>query len=194
MDQICFLASQFPDQATADSIKAQVEAGGDLAALTKAVPGANQGSGGAEQCPLLKVLASQSAPEDLQSAQPGQVLVLPDTASSSFIVVKVTQRRQATFDQIKDDLVAAIKDKQASDDETKVKAALKAALKKVAGKAKIKINPDYGHWSATKLAVVPPAAATATDSTDTGNQPTLLTAPPGSTPETTAPATTTSPP
>jgi len=154
----------------ADSLRTQIAAGGDFAALAKANSKDNQGAtgGSAAKGGDLGCLTDQEA-SSLDPAFLAAMKALPtgqvsDVVQSQFgfHIIKVTDRRARSFEDSK----AQIADQLNSD----AQQSFGDLITRLVTKAKIEVNPRYGHFQkGANLGVVAPAPpAVITTTTEPG--------------------------
>ena len=142
----------------AKSIKAQLDKGGDFAALAKAESKDNQGAtgGSAQQGGSLGCLTAPDAAQLVPEFQAGYkdlaigTVSAPVKTSFGFHLIKVTERKQRSLEE------ATTEIGQRLGQETQDK--FNDLITGVARKAKVKVNPRYGKFDAAQLAIVPPDA------------------------------------
>lgn len=144
-------------QAQADSIYAQLQHGGNFAALAKANSGDTNtaANGGAVGCGTysnyVTSLGSQYA-QIIKSLAPNSVAP-PAHLPTGWSIIEVTSRTTAPFDQLTPQIRAAILG-------TKGQSAITNFLNSATKAAKISINSKYGHLAVTSngIGVAPPTA------------------------------------
>ncbi|MCU1451648.1 MAG: PpiC-type peptidyl-prolyl cis-trans isomerase [Acidimicrobiales bacterium] len=152
-EQACASHILVDSKAKADAIEARLAKGEDFAAVAK-TESSDTGSaqkGGAIGC---FPRTAQLVPEFLQAAfaQPVGTPGPPVQTQFGFHVILVTSRKVPTFEEVKDQVAQAMN----SGSEQKLTDWLKGAL----GKAKVKVNPKFGHFDKNQATpgVVPPQA------------------------------------
>ena len=156
--QTCVSHILVDDENTAKSLKAQLDKGADFAALAKANSKDNGGGtggsaaqGGALGC-FSASQSSQFVPEFSAGYANLPVGKVSDPVKSQFgfHLILVTSKKQESLE----DASAEIRQQltQGSQD------AFNTLITSAASKAKVRVNPRYGHFDKSQLAVVPPQA------------------------------------
>lgn len=182
LDQVCVLAAAVPDQASADSLKQQVEAGADF--VTAATPVATQAVQTKEQCGSTSSITGQ-----LATAPAGAVVTV--STQNGIFVVKVLRRGASTFAEAHDALVRQIQATTSQRDATARNQAGTAGIRKLLAKSDVQVGSTYGRWDkATGRVIAPPVPKGTGTTTTTSPAAAPATAPSGSgppTPSTTPP-------
>ena len=165
-DETCVSHILVDTKAQADSLRAQIVAGADFAALAKANSKDNQGptGGSAAKGGDLGCLTSAEA-DNFDPAFLGAMKALPtgqvsDVVQSQFgfHIIKVTDRRTRPFEEAKQQLQSQ-QSQQASND-------FGDLIRQLVAKAKIEVNPRYGKFDkSAQFGVIPPAAPTVATTT-----------------------------
>lgn len=100
--RLCISIIAVNDQATADSVVAQLKAGADFATLAKqvSVDPTSAANGGAIGCKLPSEIGNSQVAQLLQAGKVGDVLD-PIPGSTGFTVVKITDRQLAALDEVR---------------------------------------------------------------------------------------------
>jgi foldase protein PrsA len=150
----------------AKELKTELDKGGDFAALAKANSKDNQGptggsaaNGGSLDC----ITTAQSAsfvPEFVAGYKdlPVGAVSGPVKTQFGYHLIKVTDRKQQSLEDATEEIKGQLSQSSSEQFQT--------LLTSMARKAKIRVNPKYGHFDKDRLSVVaptaPPAAGTAT--------------------------------
>ncbi len=193
LDQVCVLAASVPDQATADNVKQQVQAGADF--VTAATPVATQAVESKEQCG-----STSSITGELATAPAGAVVTV--STQNGIFVVKVVRRGASTFEEAHDALVQQVQATTSQRDATARNQAGNTAIRKLLAKADVQVSSTYGHWDKATGRVNPPAVpkgagtttttttAPASEPSSSGTPTTLTTSPATASTSSAAPTTT----
>jgi len=152
LNQVCYVVALVPDAATGETLKATVTAGADFATVAAAIPGVQVNA-------TPRCVPQSSEPQPLANVAPG-ALIGPLADQSGQVVVQVTKRGQATFADIKDQLVQSLRQQDRSQVQQQAGQAqqqdVQRALVKVAAKADVTVDPKFGTWDPKRLDVVAP--------------------------------------
>jgi foldase protein PrsA len=145
------------DEQKAKDLKAQIDKGADFAELAKKESQDNAGgggsaiNGGALGC-YTQAQSANLVPEFVAGYKDLPVGKVSDPVKSQFgfHLIKVTDRKQQTLE----DATSAIRDQLTQGSQE----AFNTVVTTAAQKAKVRVNPKYGHFDRSQLAVIPPQA------------------------------------
>ena len=152
-DTICVSGVLSADQATAASIRAQIEAGADFATVAgQSSLDASKAKGGQLGCFSPNSGAYQSVIGDVGSLGVGAITQPLASSNKQYVILKVTSRTPTDFASIENAVRRTVLAKDAS--------LAKGAASSLVKNATVTLNPRYGTWkkSATLTGVLPPPA------------------------------------
>jgi parvulin-like peptidyl-prolyl isomerase len=155
-DQVCIQQIVTADEASAQAAFTRIQAGEDFATVAAATPDQQAGlaAEGDEQSCLARTQLAGVFGDASTTAKTGDVLG-PADGQGSWIIVRIWNTRQLTFDQARDQLESGVEDTSGDKVNQLVQDALEAT--------DVWVAPQFGTWSGG--AVVAPSDPTATTST-----------------------------
>lgn len=152
-DTICISGILVANQATAATLRAQIEAGADFATVAaQNSVDASKANGGSLGCFAPTSANYQSVVKDVGSLNLGDLTQPLPSQGSQYVILKVTSRSSTPFTSIG----SAVRQSALVKDAT----AASAAASSLVRSASVNLNPRYGTWHATLrgTGIVPPAS------------------------------------